>query len=81
MRVVKEIPGERYNITIYSWSNKLLIKVEQGAFEQTYKISEMDLLPGVDMAEVVMEKSFLEKVEGRFKEMQDDFNQLVGDYV
>ncbi|MEL6562312.1 MAG: hypothetical protein AAFQ94_29335 [Bacteroidota bacterium] len=81
MRVVKEIPGERYNITIYSWNNKLLIKVEQGAFEQTYKISEMDLLPGVDLSEVVMENSFLEKVEGRFKEMEADFNQLIGDYV
>ena len=81
MRVVKEMPGERYNITIYSWNNKLLIKVEQGPFEQTYKISEMDLLPGVDLSEVVMENSFLEKVEARFKEMEADFNQLIGDYV
>lgn len=81
MRVVKELPGERYNITIYSWNNKLLVKVEQGALEQTYKISEMDLLPGVDLSEVVMEKSFLEKVEARFKEMEADFNQLIGDYV
>lgn len=81
MRIVKEIPGNDYNITIYSWNNKLLVKIEQGPFEQTYKISEMDLLPGTDLSEIVMNETFLKKVEARFGEMEKDFNLLIGDYV
>lgn len=81
MRVVKEIPGDRYNITIYSWNNKLLVKVEQGPFEQTFKVSEMDLLPGADLSEIVMKEGFLKNVEARFRDMEEDFNQLLEDYV
>ena len=44
MRVVREINDKPCKITVFSWNGKYLIKLEQGALEQTYKVSEMDVL-------------------------------------
>ncbi|MGB3468278.1 MAG: hypothetical protein WBA74_23535 [Cyclobacteriaceae bacterium] len=81
MRVVKEIPGDRYNTTIYSWNNKYLVKIEQGNYEQTFKVNEMDLLPGTDISEIVADEVFLKKVEDRFRDMDEDFGLLLQDHV
>lgn len=76
MRVVKEIPGDQYNLTIYSWNNKYLLKFEQGSFEQTYKISEFDVLMESDL-DVIVSDAFVEKVIKRFEEMNTDFYEAV----
>ncbi|MCR9252143.1 MAG: hypothetical protein NXI20_17080 [bacterium] len=76
MRVVKEIPGDQYNLTIYSWNNKYLLKFEQGSFEQTYKISEFDVLVESDL-DVIVSDAFVEKVIKRFEEMNADFSEAV----
>ncbi|MEL7145582.1 MAG: hypothetical protein AAFO69_04370 [Bacteroidota bacterium] len=81
MRVVKEIPGVEYNTTIYSWNNKFIIKFESGPYEQTYKISELDLLPGTDLGDVVADPGFKTRVIGRFEEMDKDFGGLMSDFV
>ncbi len=81
MRVVKEIPGDAYNISIFSWNGKYLIKFEQGFFEQTYKVNELDLLPGTDLPEILKNKKFLSNIERRFEEMSSDFHELIADYV
>jgi len=81
MRVVKEIPGEKFNISIYSWNGKFLIKFEQGFFEQTYKVNELDLLPNVELPDVLKNEVFLMKVEQRFDEMASDFSNLMEDYI
>ena len=81
MRVVQEIPGEHYNTTIYSWNNRLLIKFEAGPLEQTYKVSELDLLPGTDLAAVVADPDFSKKIVKRFTEMDQDFGQLISEYI
>ncbi len=44
MRVVREITGKPCKITVFSWNEKYLIKLEYGPFEQTYKVSMMDYL-------------------------------------
>ena len=44
MRVVKEIPNSNCKITVFSWNGKFLIKLENGGFEQTFKVSELDVL-------------------------------------
>ncbi len=43
MRVVREVEHTRCKITIFSWSLKFLIKLEKGPYEQTFKISELDV--------------------------------------
>ncbi len=76
MRIVKEIPSDKFNTTIYSWNNKYLIKFERGAMEQTYKISEFDILEPADL-DVILSESFLEKVIVRFDHMEKDFAEAV----
>ena len=76
MRVVKEIPSETYNLTIYSWNNKFLIKFEQGGLEQTYKINETEILMESDW-ETLLNDLFIQKVLDRFDEMRKDFRDAV----
>jgi hypothetical protein len=43
MRVVKEIQHPLCRITIYSWNNRFIVKLEQGTLEQTFKIDATDI--------------------------------------
>ncbi|WP_194774450.1 hypothetical protein [Pararhodonellum marinum] len=68
MRVVKEIFVEDIRVSIFAWNNKYLIKFETGPLEQTYKVSEIDILDEVDL-ETFFSGDFLNNVKKRFKEM------------
>ncbi|HSJ66707.1 MAG TPA: hypothetical protein VK921_03485 [Anditalea sp.] len=68
MRVVKELSVGSIRISVFSWNNKYLIKYEQGMVEQTYKISEMDILEEGDLNPFFEEK-FIAEVEKKFEEM------------
>lgn len=68
MRVLKEFTKEDIRISIFNWNNKYLIKFEQGPMEQTFKVSELDILDEEDL-EGFCEGDFFEKVMERFKEM------------
>jgi len=68
MRVVKELAFEDIRITVFSWNNKYLIKYEQGMVEQTYKVSEMDILEESDL-DPFFQKGFLDDIKIKFEEM------------
>jgi hypothetical protein len=68
MRVVKELSVGSIRITVFSWNNKYLIKYEQGMVEQTYKVSELDILEEDDL-KLFFEEKWLKKVENKFHEM------------
>ena len=72
MRVVEEIPHNQFKITIFSWNNKYIVKIEIGQFEQVYKISESDVM-GIDDIKLMLNDAFLSKVMNRFVEMRSDF--------
>jgi hypothetical protein len=74
MRIVKDIPHPRFKITVYSWNNKYIIKIEDAHLEQSYKIDE-NQVSGLEEIENMMSKPFLLKVLKRFSEMGDDFNE------
>lgn len=76
MKFLKELPNNYCKANLYYWNNKFIIKFEAGMFEQTYKISEMDV-SGEDEIEEIIGDSFLEKVVERFKQMQDDFDYVL----
>lgn len=61
MRVIKEISYPEFRISIFSWNNRYIIKLEHGFLEQTFKIdqfevSEEELLKLID-ADFVRESS------------------------
>ena len=68
MRLVREISHPDCKITIFSWNNRYLIKLEQGLLEQTYKISEFDLTSDEDLLSVI-DAEFLHQATLRFQDM------------
>lgn len=68
MRVVREVPHPELKITVFHWNNRYLIKLEAGAFEQTYKISEFDITSEEEVI-ALLDADFLAQTLVRFNEM------------
>lgn len=75
MRVVAELPRPDCKITIHYMNMKYLVKIEQGPYEQTYKLSEIDLTDGVNTVFQILDEDFMTTVLSRFKTMSEDFSQ------
>lgn len=80
MRIIAELPHPDCKITIFSMNQKYLIKFEKGAFEQTYKLSEVDLTDGVNGVFKVIDSEFISTVVERFNQMRSDFNSAYKRY-
>jgi hypothetical protein len=76
MRVVGEIAHPEVKITIFHWNNRYLIKLESGAFEQTFKIQEYDLSSEEDLKKIVSEE-FIQQSIVRFSEMARSLDDAV----
>jgi len=74
MRLVKEIPHERYKIQIHNYNSKYIVKIELGQFEQTFKISELDV-NSLDELERMISTELLSNCLKRFVEMRADWEQ------
>jgi hypothetical protein len=68
MRVVKEVTLGEIRVSIFSWNSKYIFKYELGPMEQTFKVSETDILEESEL-DGFLEGDFLEEVQLRFKEM------------
>ncbi len=72
MRFVQDIPHTRFRIGLYAWNGKYIVKIEAGPYEQTYKISEMDL-SDPESVPTMLDEPFLTRVAQRFQEMDIDW--------
>jgi hypothetical protein len=77
MRVVKEVTLGEIRVSIFSWNSKYIFKYELGPMEQTFKVSEMDILEEAELAGF-LEGEFLEEVQQRFKEMGESLLRRLG---
>ena len=68
MRVVKEETRGEIRVSIFSWNSKYIFKYELGPMEQTFKVSETDILEESEL-ESFLDGEFLEEVKHRFEEM------------
>jgi hypothetical protein len=68
MRLIREIPYRDMKITIFSWNNRYLIKLEQGLLEQTYKIDQFDILNEEELLRLI-DAAFIQEAQKRFLEM------------
>ncbi|PWS29031.1 hypothetical protein DHW03_04135 [Pedobacter yonginense] len=74
MRVIAELPHPECKITIFSMNQKYIVKFEQGTFEQSYKLAELDLSGGgVNDVFEILDETFIATVIERFKLMRSDF--------
>ena len=68
MRVIKEVTKGEIRVSIFSWNSKYIFKYELGPMEQTFKVSETDILEESEL-ESFLDGEFLEEVKQRFEEM------------
>jgi hypothetical protein len=68
MRVVKEVTLGEIRVSIFSWNSKYIFKYELGPMEQTFKVSETDILEESEL-DGFLEGDFVEEVNQRFQEM------------
>lgn len=74
MRFVQDIPHPQFKIGVYAWNGKQIVKIEAGPYEQTYKVSDMDLT-GAEGVRAMLDEPFLAGVARRFQEMDADWQQ------
>lgn len=72
MRLVKEIPHERYKIQIFHYNNKYILKIELGQFEQTFKIGDTDIFEIAEVERMVTPE-LLNNTLKRFVDMRQDW--------
>jgi len=72
MRLITDVPHDRYKIQIFNYNSKFIVKIELDQYEQVYKINELDV-SGVDDIKKMINSSLLENALLRFVEMRKDW--------
>jgi len=76
MRVVKEFSRPDCKITIYSWNNRYIVKLEQGTIEQTFKIDALDI-ENDEAVLKVLDAEFLQQALIRFQDMGQSLYEAI----
>jgi|JI8StandDraft_2_1071088.scaffolds.fasta_scaffold08458_5 hypothetical protein len=79
MKVIKSIPHEYFDITLFWWNQKYILKFEKHHLEQTYKVSELDFLEK-EVEALIENEGFMKKVLARFEEMYKDLYTSLEEY-
>ena len=74
MRTLAEIPNPNCKITVMNWNQKYLIKLEVESLEQTFKVSEFDVM-GDEGIKKLIDDEFIASAMERFKEMREALNK------
>ena len=80
MRIIAELPHPDFKISILNMNRKFIIKTEQGSYEQTYKVPEIDMIDGVNSVFEILDEEFLKTVAARFELMRTDFKATFNRY-
>jgi hypothetical protein len=72
MRLIKDIPHERFKIQLFNYNTKYIVKIELGQFEQSYKIGELDV-DSIEEIERMITPELLNNTLKRFIEMRSDW--------
>ena len=74
MRLLADIPHDRYKIQIFNYNAKYIVKIELSQFEQTFKISETDVTGLEDVKKMVSNQLLNNSLE-RFVSMRADWGE------
>jgi hypothetical protein len=74
MRLITDIPHQKYKIQIFNYNNKYLVKIELGQFEQVFKIAEIDVI-GLEEVKSMITDELLENCIDRFISMRTDWEK------
>lgn len=77
MRVILEKTLENgLKATIFGWNGKLIVKLENGWLEQTYKVNETDVAGIKDIEAWLDHPDFQQKVVEIFGQMEQEMEKL-----
>lgn len=71
MRIAGYIEHPVCKITVFSWSEKYIVKVEVGLFEQAYKFRQADFASWEDL-KPMFDADFMSNILETFKKMSGD---------
>jgi hypothetical protein len=74
MRIVKQIPHERYLIQIHQYNGRYILKIELGGYEQLFKVSETEI--DIEKLQHNLSNEFLNNCLNRFISMRSDWENL-----
>jgi hypothetical protein len=75
MRLVKQIPHEKFLIQVHQYNQKYIVKIELGSFEQIYKIPE-DEVVDLEKLEKLILSMLLTNAFQRFLAMRTDWLEI-----
>lgn len=76
MRIIGQIPHPELGITIFKSGNKIILKVEIGPFEQTYRFLETDQMSRLEDMERILTAEILPEFYKVFDLMNNHYKQL-----
>lgn len=74
MRLLKDIPHERYKIQVFNYNARYIVKIELGQFEQIFKIDESEV-NGLEDVEKMITNELLLNCLHRFITMREDWSK------
>lgn len=74
MRILGSLPHPQFKISVFSWSEKYIVKIEAGHFEQTYKFKEADFSSWEQLA-LFFDAEMMQQVLITFKQMAEQAMQ------
>ncbi len=77
MRIVKEYLDKSCKVTVFSWNGKFIIKLENGPFEQTFKVSELDVMESE--IDDILGETFITEAMERFQQMGRSLKSALND--
>jgi hypothetical protein len=78
MRTITEINHPNCRISVFSWNQKYLIKLEQPGLEQTFKVNEIDVTGGDEGIKKMITEEFIAAAVKRFDDMRAQLIKLIG---
>lgn len=73
MRIIGEIPHEKYKITVLGMNNKVTIQLEDRQVTQSFTFRDGSGVDNMASAQKFLNQTFLTKIDARFKAMKEDY--------
>lgn len=71
MRTIGFIEHPAYKITVFSWSEKYIVKIEAGFFEQSYKFRQEEFSSWEEL-KLLFDNMYIESLRKTFHHMSDE---------
>ncbi|MFM7299931.1 MAG: hypothetical protein ACKO1R_02205 [Crocinitomicaceae bacterium] len=75
MRLIKQIPHDRFLIQLHQYNDKYIVKIELGMFEQLYKIHVQEV-ESLDKLENQIINNLLPNAFQRFLAMRSEWTEI-----